>query len=174
MSELVEALVGESYAARPANIIEGVSHDLARGRVPGAAHTLYEELWHIVFWQTITLDWVAGIETPFPERPELAFPSAEQARTESWDDLRGRFLKGARAASGIAADPELLKNLVKCPSRPGQPARVMSVGDQLISLAAHNAYHFGRMVLLRQLLGSWPPPSGGFTWVAASFRACAA
>ena len=26
------------------------------------------------------------------------------------------------------------------------------------------AYHLGRIVLLRQLLGAWPPASGGFTW----------
>ena len=36
--------------------------------------------------------------------------------------------------------------------------------EQLESFAAHNAYHFGRIVQLRQMLGSWPPPSGGLTW----------
>jgi hypothetical protein len=40
----------------------------------------------------------------------------------------------------------------------------MPVQEELISLAAHNAYHFGRIVLLRQLLETWPPPSGGFRW----------
>ena len=49
-------------------------------------------------------------------------------------------------------------------SRPGMPVRVMSIRDQLESLGAHDAYHFGRIVLLRQMLGSWPPPSGGFSW----------
>jgi hypothetical protein len=53
---------------------------------------------------------------------------------------------------------------VRCPSRPGQPTRTMTVREQLESLGAHNAYHFGRIVLLRQLLGLWPPPSGGFSW----------
>ena len=37
----------------------------------------------------------------------------------------------------------------------------MTVREQLESLAAHNAYHFGRIVLLRQLRQAWPPPSGG-------------
>jgi hypothetical protein len=40
----------------------------------------------------------------------------------------------------------------------------MTVREQLESLGAHNAYHFGRIVLLRQLMGLWPPPSGGFSW----------
>jgi hypothetical protein len=40
----------------------------------------------------------------------------------------------------------------------------MTIRDQLISLASHNAYHLGRIVVLRQLLGAWPPASGGFSW----------
>ena len=32
----------------------------------------------------------------------------------------------------------------------------MAVRDQLISLAAHNAYHLGRIVVLRQLHQAWP------------------
>jgi len=40
----------------------------------------------------------------------------------------------------------------------------MSVRGQLISLAAHNAYHLGRIVVLRQLQRAWPPVSDGFSW----------
>jgi hypothetical protein len=40
----------------------------------------------------------------------------------------------------------------------------MTVREQLESLAAHNAYHFGRIVLLRQINGAWPPTSGGDSW----------
>jgi uncharacterized damage-inducible protein DinB len=32
------------------------------------------------------------------------------------------------------------------------------------TMGAHNSYHAGQAVLLRQLLGQWPPPSGGLTW----------
>jgi hypothetical protein len=28
----------------------------------------------------------------------------------------------------------------------------------------HNAHHLGQIILLRQLFGAWPPPSGRFTW----------
>jgi hypothetical protein len=79
--------------------------------------------------------------------------------------LRRRFLHGAEHAAAEAAEDILrLDQPIRCPSRPGAPVRIMSVRDQLISLATHNAYHLGRIVLLRQLLKAWPPPSGGFTW----------
>jgi uncharacterized damage-inducible protein DinB len=32
------------------------------------------------------------------------------------------------------------------------------------TIASHTSYHIGQVVMLRQLLGKWPPPSGGLTW----------
>ena len=34
----------------------------------------------------------------------------------------------------------------------------------LHTIASHNSYHLGQIVLVRQLLGAWPPPGGGLTW----------
>ena len=82
----------------------------------------------------------------------------------SWLISLAIFGCAAIARPAAAEDTQRLDHPVRCPSRPGAPTRIMSVRDQLISLAAHNAYHLGRIVLLRQLLQAWPPASGGFTW----------
>ncbi|MBV8894903.1 MAG: DinB family protein [Acidobacteriaceae bacterium] len=164
MNELARALIAESAHAAPAKILEALTNEVAHRAVPGAPHTIYQELWHLAFWQQITLDWIAGIETPFPAKTTDPFPTDEQAAAETWTQVCRRFLAGAEQAANAANDPARLSLIVRCPSRPGQPVRLMSVEDQLISLAAHNAYHFGRIVLLRQLLAAWPPPSGGFSW----------
>ena len=86
------------------------------------------------------------------------------AMRESWDQLRDRFAATLKEAVAVAHDASRLDGAIRCPSRPGMPIRIMSVREQLESLGAHNAYHFGRIVLLRQLQGLWPPPAGGFTW----------
>lgn len=164
MSELEEVLFGESYAAAPSHILEGLTNDLAHRTPPGAPHSIYEELWHIVFWQQVTLDWIEGIETPFPASPRDGFPTVLDAEREYWEQLYRRFFEGAEQAATAARNTDRLDQPVRCPSRPGQPTRIMSVRDQLESLGAHNAYHFGRIVLLRQLLGIWPPASGGYGW----------
>ncbi len=83
---------------------------------------------------------------------------------EDWMQLCRRFLAGNEKAGGIAREEARLESLIRCPSRPGKPLRVMTIREQLESLGAHNAYHFGRIVLLRQLLGAWPPVSGGYSW----------
>jgi uncharacterized damage-inducible protein DinB len=164
MNELAKTLIADSYAAHPAHIVEGVDPHLAHSIIPGAPHTIYQELWHIVFWQQITLDWVNGLETPFPATPSAGFATSADAEHESWDELCKRFIAGARQAAAIASDERNLDRPIRCPSRPGQPVRIMSIREQLESLATHNAYHLGRIVLLRQLHGAWPPPSGGFSW----------
>ncbi|HKF46524.1 MAG TPA: DinB family protein [Terracidiphilus sp.] len=170
MNELEQALVGESYAAPPSHILEALTEELSHRRPAGAPHSIYEELWHIAFWQRITLDWIGGpdsaggIETPYPASPADGFPTVLDMEREPWPSLCERFFAGANAGAAAARDEPRLNQPVRCPSRPGHPVRIMSVRDQLESLAAHNAYHLGRIVLLRQMIGAWPPPSGGFKW----------
>lgn len=162
MRELEQILSGDGYAASPSHILEGLSQEIVHQLPQNAPHSIYEELWHITFWQQITLDWIGGVETPFPASPRDGFPTVVDA--ENWEDLRGRFFADNAKAVAASGDDQRLELSVRCPSRPANPVRVMTVREQLENLAAHNAYHFGRIVLLRQLLGVWPPASGGFTW----------
>jgi hypothetical protein len=61
MNELAQALTAESAHAAPEHILEALPEELAKRPVYGAPHTIYEELWHMVFWQQMTLDWISGI-----------------------------------------------------------------------------------------------------------------
>ena len=164
MNELALTFVGDSAHTPPAHILEAVPDSMAHAHVPGATHTIYEELWHATYWQQVMLERVRGLGTASPEHNAASFPNAEQMRAEPWADLCRRFLAGVEEAAALAeSDDAKLNAMVLCPS-PANPTRSMTVREQLESFAAHNAYHFGRIVLLRQMLGSWPPPSGGLTW----------
>jgi uncharacterized damage-inducible protein DinB len=164
MNELEQVLSGDSAHTPPAEILEGLSSEAAHTAIPGSPRTIYEELWHIAFWQQVTLDWVRGIETPYPVHASNGFPTLADIDRETWGQLRERFFSANKEAAAEANDLSRLDVEVRCPSRPGQPTRIMTVREQLESLGAHNAYHFGRIVLLRQLMGMWPPPSGSFSW----------
>ena len=97
MNELAQALIAESYAAAPSHILEGLTDDLVHHELPNVPHTIYAELWHLTFWQQITLDWIAGIETPYPDKPSDGFPQSPSS--ESLEQLRYRFLHGAEQAA---------------------------------------------------------------------------
>jgi len=166
MNELAKSLIADSAFAPPANILQALDASAALAK-PCAAipHSIYAEVWHMAFWQEISLDWVQGKPTSVPEHASGGFPhdAEESAVNEAWDKLRERFLAGAENAAAIANDRDRLETSVSCPTF-DDSQRTMTVREQLESLAAHNAYHLGRIVLIRQLLNLWPPPDGGFTW----------
>jgi uncharacterized damage-inducible protein DinB len=164
MRELAKLLADDGYSAPPAHILEGLSQELAHRCPPGAPHSIYAELWHIVFWQEISLRWIAGKTVNYPEHSSQGFPTANDVASTPWSELHRQFFTGLEHAAQLAVDDAQLGRRIMCTSRPGHPVRYMSVLEQLENLAAHNAYHLGRIVLLRQLLGSWPPPSGGDRW----------
>jgi uncharacterized damage-inducible protein DinB len=169
LSELVEILIGDGYATPPKRVLDALESPqagdaLTHQKPAGAPHSIYEELWHVVFWQQVTLEWISGIETPYPKSSLDGFPTVLDMEKEPFGALCERFFEGLNAAVEAATDTSRLDREIRCPSRPGQPMRTMTVLEQLQNLAAHNAYHLGRIVLLRQLLGVWPPPSGGDSW----------
>lgn len=165
MNELALCLTGDSAHTPPARILENLPEEVAHRRMNGAAHTIYEEVWHAAFWQKQALDRIEGTEAFFPEHNDLTFPSEEQERGETWAALRERFLAGAERSAAMAEGQKAeLERVVRCMSAPGQPVRHMTVREQLESTAAHSAYHFGRVVLMMQMMGKWPPPAGGLSW----------
>jgi uncharacterized damage-inducible protein DinB len=139
-------LTGE-FAPR-AHILDGLTLEQVSVRPAGAPHSIYEELWHAAAWQKLTLDgdeaalkrWEAG--EPFPEHPA---PESLAA----WDELVEMFLGYSERAVRLARDESWLES-------PETERNSWRVG--LESLAVHNAYHMGKIVLLRQLLGIWSPP----------------
>ena len=66
--------------------------------------------------------------------------------------------------------PEKLRAFEELLVRPGLDlgARVAgrntSVREEFLMIQGHNSYHLGQIVVLRQLLGAWPPPHGGQSW----------
>ncbi|MDE3062470.1 MAG: DinB family protein [Acidobacteriota bacterium] len=164
MNELQRVLVGNAAAAAPEQIVRGVSDELSHRRPAGSPRSLYEELWHVVFWMEISLEWIGGRPRPYPASDADGFPTVQDMERENWTELARRFLRGLKQAAKAAGNAARLETSVECPSVPGEPIRAMTVREQLENLAAHNSYHLGRMVLLRQMLGAWPPEGGGFTW----------
>ena len=123
-----------------ARLLSGLTFEQVKLCPEGASHSIYEELWHVVGYQQSIL-----------ERTDPTgefFPSAPPEHEQQWHDLVGVFLDGARAAAALGQEHERLALEVE----PG-----LTMGDELNSVAVHNAYHLGKIVALRQRIGAWPP-----------------
>lgn len=137
-------LAGE-FAER-AYLLSGLTLEQVTLRPDGAAHSIYDELWHLVGYQQSILE-------PGGAPPGDLYPTAAPEHEDQWHELVRLFLTGARAAADLGQAPARLAAEVQ----PG-----VTLADELTSVAVHNAYHFGKIVALRQRIGAWPPraPAG--------------
>ena|SRR2546423_4300122 len=131
-------LVGE-FPERE-HLLSGLTLEHVTLRPDGASHSIYDELWHLVGYQQSVLAPGAPVGDVYP----LAAPEHEH----QWHDLVRAFLVGARAAAALEQAPGRLATEVE----PG-----VTLADELSSVAVHSAYHFGKIVALRQRIGAWPP-----------------
>nr|WP_246351532.1 DinB family protein [Deinobacterium chartae] len=134
-------LTGGTAFAPVERILSGLTFETAIRRLPGAQHTIYELLWHSELSQRLLLDLASGREVTWPEGvgwwPQAAPSEAEFRRVLR--DLR----VGLQQAEMMAADPS-------------EAAR-----EVLTDLATHSAYHWGQIVLLRQLMNDWTTSTSG-------------
>ena len=131
-----------------ARLLSGLTIEQVSLRPPGLPHTIYEELWHITKWQSIVVQCDDRAEAAWIEGGQ-DFPSEGPGNERSWKDLVTEFLAGSTTAVELGRSSEAPKN----EAHPG-----ITLADSLASLAVHNAYHLGKIVALRQVIGAWPPP----------------
>ena len=148
------ALSGEGAHVGSLGIFDGVDWEVA-GRLPaGAPHSLFQVLNHLVYWQDWVVKWLAGKKPPIPKHASGSWPgNVSPANKQEWELAVQAFHKGLTALERGARSSDLL---AKRGSKTGL--------EMLQAIASHNSYHIGQATLLRQMLGAWPPPSGGLTW----------
>jgi len=154
---LRDALHGTGQFVDARRVLDALDWRVAGEKPPGAEHSIRRIAAHLVFWQDLYLERLAGAERPSPPHDAAGWPGGDTARDErDWKALVARFTDGlARAATAIDAAPLGL-------TLPRWGGRTRFAG--LNGLALHNAYHLGQVVALRRMLGAWPPPGGGDSW----------
>jgi uncharacterized damage-inducible protein DinB len=153
-----ELLIETTPSIAPARALEALSVEQADRR-QGSLHTIAEIVSHLAFWQ----DWFRGRcqggGEPMPTSAALGW-KAPAAGT--WPDVHRRFLEGLEALVALGERDDRAR--VLAPPIEFPPLAGYTVGDVLVHVANHNAHHLGQVIVLRQLMGAWPPPSGSWTW----------
>ncbi len=147
MSKWEHLFVDGEFSSR-SRLLSGLTPAQVARRPSGASHSIYEELWHAATWQSIVVrrdgkaaaEWNAGGQQ---------FPPEELVTELMWQEVVADFLAGAEKAVEWGRLPEVLA---------AEISAGVTLADVLESLAVHNAYHLGKIVALRQLIGAWPPP----------------
>jgi uncharacterized damage-inducible protein DinB len=156
---LEHSLEGIYAHVSPSRALEALTVELASRKTESFPHTIFQLIEHMIYWQDIFLKYVFKTDFVKPEHASDGWtangaPKDEKELKESVE----KFLKG------IDKTKRFVKNVDDNSRTIKHGKNDLDVYDVLHSLASHNSYHLGQVVMLRHLFGSWPPPSGGITW----------
>ena len=155
-----ELLIDTLTHLPPANALAALTPEDAERRLEGTHHSIAEIVAHLIFWQSWFCQRCEGASAPMVASAGQGWPAVAPG---SWPDLHQRFLDGLERAVALGEDPARASTAI-APAIEFPPLAQYTVRDALVHVAQHNAHHLGQIILLRQLMGLWPPPSGSWTW----------
>jgi uncharacterized damage-inducible protein DinB len=136
--------------------IAGLEPALRGRRVNGLPHSAWEILEHLRIAQHDILDFARN-----PKYEEMAWPddywptTPEPPSANAWDESVAAFTRDRDAVKALATDARIDLG-AKVPR--GTKTSHTYVRAVLLVID-HNAYHVAELVVLRRLLGAWPPKS---------------
>lgn len=134
MNLLQSALGGGAIFPEPERLLGGLTFETATRILPGVPYTLADVLAHLAVTGRASLDLASGRAETWPEGLEV-WPGV--ANAQAFEGMLTDLRLGLAEARALA-------------ERPSERAR-----DVLTDLAAHHAYHWGQVALLRRMLGEW-------------------
>jgi uncharacterized damage-inducible protein DinB len=157
--EVLKKMIGGALSGKDAHVevrkaVEGLDWKITGERPGGAPHSIFQLLNHVVFWQEWAVKWLDGEKPAIPKHAAGSWPGGEgPANAGEWEQTLQRLDRALDALTDRSATADLLE-------KRGGKSRV----EMLQTIASHTSYHIGQLVSVRQMLGAWPPPSGGVTW----------
>jgi len=163
MNELQRLIASDGAFTPPSRLLDAIPNEISAVRPAGVPHSIIEELWHIVYWLDFFRPAARCEPSSYPVSSREGWRDFDTPSGQEWDSLRTRFAAAIEETCCLAAGPiEVLSRRETTLVEPGRPP--LNLCELLSSVAVHNAYHFGRIVQMRQMLGIWPPAGGGDLW----------
>jgi uncharacterized damage-inducible protein DinB len=161
-SYLVFLLEGSRAFVNPKELLEDLSPESAVKVVEGCNHTIAKIVAHLLYWQNWFYQGATSKLQVYPHSNELSFP---KVAASEWESLRANFLQSLGDIKKLCADTALLNRAFSQGEtlEGGHDQRTVAM-TLLYTVALHNAHHYGQIITLRQVLGSWPPKAGGVSW----------
>ena len=139
--QLRRSLEGDAWHG-PAllEVLKDVSPETAATRPIAEAHTIWELVLHVKYWQDVVRFIVAGEEHELSE--EENFPKIADEGTDAWD----------RAVASLVDSEKLLRDAILGldDSRLEDRPKTKTVYELLHGVVQHNLYHAGQMALLKR------------------------
>ena len=162
---LTELLRGKGAHADPLACVEDISAELSARQLAGFPSSVGQLVFHINYWMDYELRRIRGQRPVYPEHSADSFSAAPSpADEQEWDRLRARMAELLEEFAALAkSSPQELQREVES-AREDDKKVTGTVEGVLWQMVAHTSYHVGQIVMIRRVLGVWPPRGGGDTW----------
>jgi uncharacterized damage-inducible protein DinB len=139
------AMNGDAWHGDPVwKILDGISADHAARRAGADAHTIWELVAHMTFWETQVYRRINNM----PDRPaeELNFPAMPEATDENWNSTLAEL---RRSNSDFR---QSLSQLDAARLDETPPGRDKTIYVEAHGIIQHHIYHAGQIAILRKFL----------------------
>jgi uncharacterized damage-inducible protein DinB len=145
--------------------VEDLSAELAARQVAGFPHSIDQLVFHMNYWMDYDLRRIRGEKPAYPQHNSESFPTALfPADAQEWNRLIKRFA-GLLADSTALANRSTQEMQRQIEGTHAGHAKIAGTLEAVLwQMVAHNSYHVGQIVMIRRMLGAWPPRGGGDTW----------
>ena len=152
---LLAALDGKGAHVDFEAAVRGLPERLRGRRPEGLPYSPWELVEHLRFTQRDLLDFCRDPGYTEPGWPGDYWPDDPAPPSpDAWDASVEAFGADLQAIKGLVADAET-DLFAEIPHGGGQ-----TYGREALLVIDHNAYHLGQLVVVRRLLGAWPPGEG--------------
>jgi len=148
--QLAKSLKGGQAFLSYEKALEGIEPELRGVRPNEKLHSIYEELEHMRIAQQDLLYYALESDWESPEWPEGFWPQPKQKiSNEEWNKTVNGFLNDQKKAIKMVKDPDIdLLSII-----PGSTEYTYL--REVIVIIEHNAYHLGKILDIRKVLGNW-------------------
>ncbi len=147
---LLEQLEGRNAHISFADVVDGLTVEIAGTRIDGLPHTIWDLIEHIRIAQADIIEFSKNPEYEAMNWPDDYWPESHEPANE---EVLNKGIE--KVEEGI----DEMANLVRDPNRELQTPFDHGDGQTLFREAMlivdHNAYHIGQIVQLRRLLNDW-------------------
>ncbi|MFX1299900.1 MAG: DinB family protein [Promethearchaeota archaeon] len=130
--------------------LRGVTAKDAKKQPKKNLRSIWDHVYHMVFWHDITLKAINGEEIDWDAIKGTDWLAPDATLNEkAWKELIASFANHLTELKRINETADL--------TRPIKGFGGAPLGKGVLIEIQHNSYHIGQVVILRQLLGIWPP-----------------
>lgn len=151
---LVNLLTWRGAHATFDDAVQGIPPEMRGRRPEGLPYSPWRLLEHLRLAQYDILDFCRNPDYTEPRWPDDYWPDADAPpNAAAWDKSIARFREDLHAMQTLIAAPAT-DLFAPIPHGDGQ-----TILREALLVADHNAHHVGQLIVVRRLLGIWPPES---------------